>query len=173
LADQERPAGGAPAEPETYDRWSRRQALSGRGYVLAVLIPLLIAAAGFGLVSLVASGNDSATRVRVPTSDWIPGQPTGSTRIEGQLTSDSRHCVYLQSADGTQVWPVWPAGYYGELDSQGNVSLYDDKHQLVARSGQRVQASGATVSSAGYTGEACLPDDKDVELVQSEVVATR
>jgi hypothetical protein len=173
LADQDRPAADPQAEPEAYDRWSRRQALSGRGYVLAVLIPLLIAAAGFGLVALLASGNDAASRVRVPTSDWIPGQPVGSTRIEGQLSSDSRHCVYLQGADGQQVWPVWPAGYYGELDSQGNVSLYDDKHQLVARSGQRVQASGASVSSAAYTGEACLPDDHRVELVQSEVVATR
>ena len=169
----ERPAGEHP-EQQPYDRWSRPQALSRRGDVLALLVPLLVAAAAFGLVAVFASGDSGgASQVRVPTSDWIPGQAGGSTRIEGQLTSDAKHCVYLRTADGQDLWPVWPAGYTGRLDDQGNVSVYDGQDQLVAREGSRVLASGSPASAAGYTGEACLPDDGKVVLVQSEVTATQ
>lgn len=141
-----------------------------RGLVLAVVIPVLIAALGFGAVALVSHSSDSAvTAIKVPTGDWIPGQQVGSTPISGTLAVDSRHCVYLQGAAG-EVWPVWPAGYRAQLDDAGHVSLYDGADNLVARDGEDIQATGTLTSPAAYAGETCLPDDDDVAVVQSEVV---
>lgn len=172
MADDRDPGVDQPTEERRYDRWSYPQALSRRGYVLAVLVPLLIAAVGFGAVVLLASDDSGeGTVVRVPTSDWLPGQPSGTTRIDGQLASDERHCVYVDTADGQEIWPVWPAGYTARVDDQGRVSIYDGGDRLVAREGQRLQATGTLASSSGYAGESCLPDDGQVAIVQSEVAA--
>jgi hypothetical protein len=156
-----------------YDRWSRPAALSPRGYVLAVLIPVLIAAAGFGALSLIDHSSDSGggATVRLPTSDWIPGQGGGSSRIQGTLNSDEHRCVYLETADHQELWPIWPAGYIGKVDGEGRVSVYDGKDELVARDGQQVLASGSFTSASTYSGEACLPSDGDVAVVQSTVTA--
>ena len=137
--------------------------------VLAVVIPVLIAAAGFGVVSLVSRGSDTAaTAIKVPTGDWIPGQPTGSTTIQGTLAVNAQHCVFLKNPSG-ELWPVWPAGFQARLDSNGKVSLYDGKDHLVARDGESVQATGTMTSPAAYAGETCLPSNDDVAVVQSEV----
>lgn len=152
-----------------YDRWDQRPALGTRGLVLAVVIPLLIAAAGFGIVSAISSGSDSqGDAVRVPTSDWIPGQPGGSATITGTLALDDHDCVYLDSPSG-QVWPVWPAGYRARLDSAGRVSLYDGRDHLIARDGEGIQAQGATVPASTYAGRPCVPTSGDVAVVRSEV----
>jgi hypothetical protein len=165
LADQE--------EPGAYTRWDQRPALGTRGMVLALVIPVLIAAAGFGVVALVSEGSDTAaSTIRVPTSDWIPGQSGGSDRIAGTLSVDARRCVYLQADEG-EIWPVWPAGYRARLDGSGRVSLYDGGDHLVARDGAQVQATGSFTSPAPYSGEKCLPSDGEVAVVQSEVTATR
>lgn len=137
--------------------------------ILAVVIPVLIAAAGFGVVSLVSHGSDTAaTAIKVPTGEWIPGQPGGSTTIRGNLAVDGRHCVYLQNPAG-EIWPVWPAGFRARLDANGKVSLYDGKDHLVARDGEGIQATGTMTSPAAYAGETCLPSNDDVAVVQSEV----
>ena len=60
----------APAEGHAH--WDQRPALGPRGMVLAVVIPVLIAAAGFGVVSLIARDSETAaTAIKVPTGDWI------------------------------------------------------------------------------------------------------
>jgi hypothetical protein len=138
-----------------------------------MVVPVLLAAAGFGVLTILdhTEGEGTGTTVRVPTSDWIPGQSGGSTPIQGTLASDSRHCVYVRTADDQQVWPIWPAGYTAKVDDQGRVSVYDGKDQLVARGGQLVQASGSRTSAAAYAGEPCLPSDGEVAVIQSSVSA--
>ena len=152
-----------------YARWDQTPALGRRGMVLAVVIPVLIAAAAFGVVSLVSRGSETAaTAIRVPTGEWIPGQASGTTSIQGTLAVDGRHCVYLQNPAG-EIWPVWPAGFRARLDSTGKVSLYDGKDHLVARDGEGVQARGEFTSPAAFAGETCLPAEDQVAVVQSEV----
>ena len=156
------------AEPG-YARWDQTPALGRRGMVLAVVIPVLIAAAGFGVVTLISEGTDTAaTAIKVPTGDWIPGQPTGSKPIQGTLAVNAQHCVYLKNPSG-ELWPVWPAGFRARLDSTGKVSLYDGKDHLVARDGEGVQATGMFTSPANFAGETCLPANDQVAVVQSEV----
>ena len=161
---------GPETETEpTYARWDQTPALGRRGMVLAVVIPVLIAAAAFGVVSYVSRDSDTAaTAIKVPTGDWIPGQASGSTSIQGTLEVDERRCVYLEGTKG-KVWPVWPAGYRARLDSSGKVSLYDGKDHLVARDGEGIQASGIFTSPDSFAGETCLPSDDQVAVVQSEV----
>jgi hypothetical protein len=162
-----------PHEGSTYARWDQRPALGRRGMVVMVGVVVAVAAAAFGVVSLASQGSETqATTIRVPTSDWIPGQPGGDETIAGTLEVDERHCVYLESADGTRVWPVWPAGYNARVDDAGHVSLYDGGDHLVARDGAQVQATGGRTSATAYAGETCLPADGQVAVVQSEVTVT-
>jgi len=158
-------------EDEQFDRWSRKPALSTRGYFLAVLVPVLLAAAGFGMVTILDHTGDSGSgaAVRVPTSEWIPGQPGGDTRFQGALAADEHDCVYLETADQHQIWPIWPAGYTAKVDSQGVVTVYDGKNAVVAREGQQVQMTGSPTSARSYAGERCLPGDGDVAVIQSSV----
>ena len=159
-------------DPETepgYARWDQTPALGRRGMVLAVVIPVLIAAVAFGVVAYVSRGSETAaTAIKVPTGDWIPGQPTGSTSIQGTLSVNAQRCVFLKNPSG-EIWPVWPAGFRARLDSEGKVSLYDGKDHLVARDGEGVQAKGMFTSPANFAGETCLPSDDEVAVVQSEV----
>jgi hypothetical protein len=158
-----------PEKDTGYASWDQTPAVGRRGLVLAVVVPVLIAAAAFGVVSLVSRGSETAaTAIRVPTGDWIPGQTVGSTAIQGTLEVDSRHCVYLQSPEG-EIWPVWPAGFRARLDDAGKVSLYDGDDHLVARDGEGVRATGTLTPSAAYNGDACLADEDQVAVVQSEV----
>jgi hypothetical protein len=163
-----------PDETETetqsaYAHWDQPPLVGRRGLILAVVIPVLIAAAAFGVVTLVSEGTDTAaTAIKVPTGDWIPGQPTGSTAISGTLAVNAQHCVYLKNPSG-ELWPVWPAGFRARLDSAGKVSLYDGKDHLVAREGEGVQATGMFTTPANFAGETCLPTNDQVAVVQSEV----
>jgi hypothetical protein len=75
------------SDQEQFDRWSRPPALSRRGYVLVVLVPVLIAAVGFGAIVLFASDEPElrGTTVQLPTSDWEPGDDTALAEIQGVL----------------------------------------------------------------------------------------
>lgn len=161
----------APEEvASSYDRWDQRPALGRRGLVTMVVVVVLIAAAAFGLVALVSQGSQTqASAIKVPTSSWIPGQDGGAARISGTLDVDERRCIYLHTADGGEIWPVWPAGFQARLDDAGKVSLYDRSDRLVARDGEQIQASGIFTSPAPFAGETCLPPDGEVAVVQSEV----
>lgn len=160
-----------PEDPQgNYLRWEQKPAIGRRGVIVSVVGPILIAAVGFGVISLISDGSETqATTVRVPTSSWKAGQPGGDETIRGQISVDDHRCVYLADVAGQQVWPVWPAGYYARLDAAGHISLYDGGNHLVAREGETVQATGAAGSPAAYVGETCLPDDDKVAVIQSEV----
>jgi hypothetical protein len=162
-----------------YDRWSRPHALSNRGYVLAVLVPVLVAAAAFGVVSLVSEGDEptiSGTSVRLPVSGWAPGAGGDAALIEGVLRVDSDQCVYLESGqDGDQpgkVWPVWPAGYRAVLD-HNRMTLLDADGHTVATDGDHVQMGGGYAPAGNYATEPCLPDSGDVAVVQSDVTVVQ
>ncbi len=159
------------SEPESssYARWDQSPVVGRWGLVLAVVVPVLIAAVGFGVISLVSRGPDSTvTSIRVPTSGWIPGQVSGEDLISGTLSVDERRCLYLQGADG-RTWPVWPAGYRARIDDDGVVSLLDGGNNLIARDGEQVQAMGSFTSSVAFAGEPCLPSEGEIAAVQSEV----
>jgi hypothetical protein len=153
-----------------YSRWDQQPALGRRGMIVAFLVPVLIAAAAFGVVALVSRDSGATpTNLRVPQSSWKPGQDGGDALIRGILSVDERHCVYLQSDEG-RLWPVWPAGYRGRLDDAGHVTLYDGGDNVVGRDGEDLQAAGTFGDPASYAGEPCLPTDgAQVAAVQSSV----
>jgi hypothetical protein len=161
-------------QEQAYDRWSRPQALSNRGYVLALVVPVLIAAAAFGVVSLVSAGDEtgSGVSVHLPVSGWEPGDGGDSAAIEGVLMVDADHCVYLENGD-TKVWPVWPAGYHATLDDN-RLSLFDpDDTVAIAVDGDHVRMSGGSAPASNYASEPCVPDSGEVAVVQSDVTVVQ
>ena len=132
-------------EPAPYDRWSRPEALSRRGYLVVALVPVLIAAVGFAVVSLVASDDPSlsGTTVRLPTSDWQPGDGGDSALIQGALRLDDEHCVYLE-LNQERTYAVWPAGWRATREGEA-LTLYDADENPVANDGDMIstQTSGA------------------------------
>lgn len=175
MADQAPdPATGEDQGASSFAPWYQKPEIGNRGLVLMVVVPVLLAAAAFGLVSWVSAGDETqATAARVPTSDWIPGQAGGSERIAGQLAVDASRCVYLDDvATGDQVWPIWPAGFYARFDDEGHVSLYDGHDRLVARGGEMIQATGEFVAPTPYAGQECVPDTGEVGVIKSDVTST-
>lgn len=167
------PEQGEHQEP-AYDRWSRTNALSRRGYVLVVLIPVLIAAGGFGVLSLVASDDNaiSGTTVRLPEAGYAPTNAADGAQIQGVLRMDADHCVYLESgqdgADPGRVVPVWPGGY--EASREGSrLTIYDAQGTIVAHDGDEVRMSGGFTATGTFSGEPCLPETGDVAVIQSSV----
>ena len=154
----------------SHPSWDQKPALGRRGMVLAVLIPVLIAAAGFGAGVVIARGSETTgTVVRLPQSEWIPGQGGDQALIQGVLSVDENRCVYLGSTDG-RLWPVWPAGYRAKLDEAGHVTLYDGSDKVVGRDGEELRAGGGYYPASRYVGEPCLPGDgAEVAVIQSEV----
>jgi hypothetical protein len=166
-----------PTDPDqpVYDRWSRPQALSNRGYLLAVLVPVLIAAAAFGVVALVSAGDEtgSGVTVRLPVSGWAPGSGGDSALIEGVLGVDADHCVFLTPTvrggnEPNRVWPVWPEGYHARLNGN-RLSLYDQDDEVVAVDGDHVRMGGSAAPAGNFAAEPCLPHSGTVAVVQSAV----
>jgi hypothetical protein len=158
------------SDQEQFDRWSRPPALSRRGYVLVVLVPVLIAAVGFGAIVLFASDEPElrGTTVQLPTSDWQPGDDTALAEIQGVLRLDDASCVYLET--GTDdVYVVWPAGWRATREGTA-LTLYDADTQVVAEGGDAITTSGAVQPVETYLGEPCLPDDGEVAAVQGDVI---
>jgi len=179
LAD---PQGSTPDEGEErdqpYDRWSRPEALSKRGYLIVTLVPFLVAAIGFGVVYAVSSGDDvgSGTTVRLPVSGWKSGSGGDAAQIQGVLRLDEEHCVYLEAgqdgADPGQVWPVWPAGFEAVREGE-RLTLVDGAGRVVAHDGDEVSMSGGYGPAGTFAGQPCLPDGGEVAIVQSEVTVVR
>jgi hypothetical protein len=170
-----------PTDPEqpVYDRWSRPQALSNRGYLLAVLVPVLIAAAAFGVVSLVSAGDESGSgvTVRLPVSGWAPGSGGDTAPIEGVLAVDANKCVYLTPSvrggnEPDKIWPVWPEGYHATLDGN-RLSLYDHGDEVVAVDGDHLRMGGSAAPAGNFATQPCLPDSGTVAVVQSAVEVVR
>ncbi|CAI9405535.1 hypothetical protein [Nocardioides sp. T2.26MG-1] len=159
---------------QPYDRWSRPEALSKRGYAIIAVLPFLIAAIAFGVVSLVSAGDEtgSGTTVRLPVSGWTPGGGGDGAQIQGVLRLDDDHCVYLEAgqdgADPGQIWPVWPAGFKAVRDGE-RLTLLDGAGRTVAHDGDRVSMGGGYGPVGTFAGQPCLPESGEVAIVQSEV----
>ena len=162
MADQE------PEQGPAYDRWSRPDALSRRGYVLVAIVPVFVAAVAFGIVSLVSAGDEtgSGTTVRLPVSGWAGGGGDGAL-LEGVLDVDDDQCVYVQTAVGRE-YAVWPAGYHASLD-HNRLRLFDSHGDEVAQDGDRIRAGGGALPVGTFSTEPCLPDEGSVFAVQSDV----
>lgn len=148
-----------------------RRALSTRGYVLAGLVPVLIAAALFGLVVWNYDDSDiQGSSAPLLVSSWRPGQPSGSEQIAGVLTADDDGCPVLTTSDGT-VSVVWPAGYSARVSAGGTLTVYDPDAKPVVREEQELRATGSLVEVAGtpLAGRPCAPDSGHVAEVQSAV----
>lgn len=155
-------------DPPEFDRWSRPDALSKRGYVLVALVPFLVAAVGFGVVSLVSAGDEGAsgTSVRLPVSGWSGDDGDGAL-LEGVLAVDDDQCVYVDTPRGDVV-AVWPAGFHASLDVEG-LHLFDGDDDEVARDGDTVRLGGGSIPAGTFYAEPCVPDEGDVFAVQSDV----
>jgi hypothetical protein len=162
----------AEQEPQ-FDRWSRPAALSRRGYVLVALVPVLIAAVGFGLITVFASDEPtlSGTTVLLPTSEWEPGAGGDAAALEGVLSMDDEHCVYVDSGQG-RTYAVWPAGWRAAREGEA-LTLYDADDKPVAHDGDTIFTGGGSHPVETYAGEPCLPGDGDVFAVQAEVTVVQ
>jgi hypothetical protein len=158
----------------SFDRWSRPQALSRRGYVLALLVPLLVAAAAFGVVSLVSAGDQAGggTTVRLPVSGWAgdAGDSDGAA-LDGVIEVDDQKCVYLDTARG-RIVAVWPVGYHATLD-HNRLQLFDSHDTQVAQDGDRVRVDGGPIPAGTFSSEPCVPDSGEVFAVQSDVTVLK
>ena len=147
-----------------------RRALSTRGYVVAALGPLLVAALAFTLVVLNHDDVVELPGKSVPllTSNWKPGDGGSDAMISGRLQLGEDGCVYLvNGADRTA--PVWPAEFGARVTDDGTLTLYDPRGDVLAHGGDELRMGGGFVAAADYRGHTCAPDSGEVALVQSEV----
>jgi hypothetical protein len=137
------------------------------------VVPVLIAAIGFGLVSLLASDEPtiSGTTVALPTSSWKPGQASDGALITGILRMDDVHCVYLESGTD-QTYVVWPAGWRATREGDA-LTLYDGDLTVVAHDGDSISTGGGFQPAQAFLGEPCLPVSGEVGAVQGEVAVVQ
>jgi hypothetical protein len=147
-----------------------RRALSTRGYVVAAVGPLLVAALAFTLVVLNHDDVVELPGKSVPllTSNWKPGNADGGQPISGTLALGDDGCVHL--VNGTeQTTPVWPAEFAARVADDGTLTLYDPHGDVLAHGGDELRMSGGLAAAADYRGHTCAPESGEVALVQSDI----
>lgn len=148
-----------------------RRALSTRGYVAAVVVPVVIAAALFGLVVWNYDDADiEGSTAPLLVSSWQPGQDNGGEQVVGVLEKGDQDCPMLSSADGSLA-VAWPAGYSARISAGGTLTIYDPGNDVAVRAGQEIRAIGSLVDAAGseYVGRPCAPEAGQIAAIQSEV----
>lgn len=154
-----------------------RRTLTPLGYAIVAIVPILVAAVAFAIVVVNYDPEDVVTGTRVPimTSDWRPGDASGSETIEGELTLGQDECVHVVASDGSEVDVVWPFDYEATYDA-GNtgprLKLYDTDRKIAARGGDTIRLRGELGDVGEYAGRPCAPDSGQVAFAQSEVVVT-
>jgi len=63
-----------------------------------------------------------------------------------------QRCVYLKSADGERVLPVWPFGFWA---TSAPLKIYDYDDRVVAEEGQTLRLGGGQADAASVKGNAC------------------
>lgn len=148
-----------------------RPALSRRGYVVAAVVPVLIAAALFGLVVWNYDDSDIEGRTApVLLSSWQPGAPGGDATVTGVLEEGDGGCPVLTTSEGSTA-VAWPGGWSARVTPGGTLTVYDGAGDPVVRENQEVRATGVLVDVPGsaYAGKRCAPADGQVTEVRSDV----
>lgn len=151
-----------------------RRTLTPFGYVVCVVVPLLIAAAGFTFLHFNYDKEDlvDGTRLPILTSDWEPGDDSMTALFRGRLVLGDDKCTYLAGEDGRQTVVVWPKDYEATVQRVGRadqLKVYDTDRDIVARGDNTIEFGGGSVPVGDYAGRPCAPASGDVLLVQSEV----
>lgn len=115
---------------------------------------------------------EGETSVDLPTGDWRPGDGGDDALITGMLITDRNNCVVLGHDGGRKTYAVWPAGYTAAIGTDGIVRLRDAEGAVVAESGDEVQMGGGFTDTSSRD-HACVPDQREVALVQSTVTITK
>jgi len=115
-----------------------------------------------------ADGSLPSVAIRLPTSDWHPGDASMTALAHGRVhgsKSTAGTCVWLESDTerATKLPLVWPAGFYGRLDP---LRIYDRGGRIVAREGQVVEFGGGL---GAVPGPACMFGRSEAFFVQSDV----
>jgi hypothetical protein len=136
---------------------------------IATLAAVLLCVTGFGSTGCSgADGSLPADAIRLPTSDWHPGDASMTALARGRVQgsdSGAGTCVWLESdTDPAAKLPVvWPAGFYARLDP---LRIYDGGGGIVAREGQVVEFGGGL---GAVPGPACMFGRSNAFFVQSDV----
>jgi hypothetical protein len=157
-----------------------RRTLTPFGYAVCVVVPIVIAAVGFTVLHFNYDPEDVVTGTRVPvlTSNWKPGDPGGSTTLEGVLTLGDDDCVSVVAPDGTATAVVWPFDFEATYDPATSevprrLKLYDIDRTIAARSGDTVRVQGESADVGDRVGEPCAPPaGTQVFEVESPVAVT-
>lgn len=148
-----------------------KPALSTRGYVVAAVVPVLIAAGLFGLVVWNYDDADvQGSTAPLLVSSWKPGQETGGEQVVGVLEADDDGCPVLVT-DSTELPVAWPAGWSARVSAGGTLGIYDPDGKQAVRVDQEVRATGDLVEAAGspYAGRPCAPTTGSIAEIQSAV----
>lgn len=150
-----------------------KRSLSRMGYAVWIVVPVVIAAIGLTLLHFNYDPEDNVEGERVPilTSNFINGQPNAGELITGELVLDDQECMRLETQDGEEITPVWPADYEATL-YRDELRLYDPERNIVARSGDIVQMGGQFQDVAAYSANPCAPESGQVAVVQSAIAIT-
>ena len=149
-----------------------RRTLTPFGYAVCVVVPLLIAAAGFTILHFHYDKEQLVSGDRLPilTSDWRAGDPADRSLVTGELVLDDG-CLRLSTPDGATVDLVWPADYEATSERVGGgdqLKVYDTDRYIAARSKQTLEIGGGYADASAYAGQPCAPASGEVFLVQSK-----
>jgi hypothetical protein len=136
-----------------------------RVVLAAVVVTLLlgwVAACGAGHGGVAAS-----SRLHdVPTSSWVPGDPSFTALARGTLEGGmvrSTFCVWLVGRGGRSPI-VWPAGYHIRLHP---LELLDSQGVAVARGGDQILLGGG--EEPVHRGQACMLNQRFAFYVMGNV----
>jgi hypothetical protein len=136
-----------------------------------VATAIAAAAIGGGLLWLRAHdsipGPTGSTSVPIRTNGWRSGMEANGAGGEAIVRVRADDCVYLEIPDGRgghSLNVIWPAGYAASRAPDGNVTVYNQDDQPVARDGSHIFIGGGTGSGRGCNPAAAETWDMQFDL---------